>query len=118
MDDKELKKKYDKLVAEIESAKVYDGRNKGVDVYVCKECGNMFYTRYKDKGVTPFTLGCRKCKNGTSFHRDTISEECAEREGFDVKNWVRPTFEQLQKLSAGAIDHVLNGGLMLEDELK
>ena len=52
MDKKELKKKYDKLVAEIESARMYDGRNKGVDLYQCKDCGFQFYTRYKDKDST------------------------------------------------------------------
>lgn len=120
MDKKELKKKYDKLVAEIESAqKMFDGRGKGIDVYVCEKCGKQLYTRYKDKGVTPFTIRCRRevC-NATMVHRTTISEQQAKNEGLVVHNWVRPTFEQLLKLSDGAIEHVLNGGLMLEDELK
>ena len=117
MNDKEMKQEYDKLVAEIESAKMFDGRGKGVDVYVCKECGNTFYTRYKDKGVTPFTIRCRHCKAGTAYHDTTISEECASENGFFVHNWVRPTFEQLTKLSEGAQDHVLNGGLLLESDL-
>lgn len=117
MNKNELKQQYDKLAAEIESAQMFDGRNNGVDIYQCKECGFQFYTRYKDKGVTPFTVRCRNCNHGTAIHKDTISEECAEREGFIVHNWVRPTFEQLQKLSDGAQEHVLNGGLMLEDEL-
>lgn len=117
MDKKKLKKKYDKLVAEIESAQMYDGRGKGVDVYVCEKCGKRFYTRYKDKGVTPFTIKCRHCEHGTMMHDQTISEQVANVMAFEVHNWVRPTFEQLQKLSDGAIDHVLNGGLMLEDEL-
>ena len=118
MNNKELKQKYDKLVADIEKAKMFDGRGNGVDIYKCQECGNTFYTRYKDKGVTPFTIRCRTkgCK-GTMFHKNTVSEECAEREGFIVHNWVRPTFEQLNKFGDGAIEHVLNGGLMLEDEL-
>lgn len=98
MDKKELKKEYDELVADIESAKMFDGRNKGVDVYQCKDCGFVFFTRYKDKGVTPFTLKCRNCGHSNAFHEKTISEECAECEGFIVHNWVRPTFEQLLKL--------------------
>lgn len=119
MDEKKLRKQYDKLVAEIESAKVYDGRNKGVDVYVCEKCGKQFYTQYKDKGVTPFTIRCRidEC-GGTMIHKCTISVGQARINGIVIHNWVRPTFEQLQKLSEGAIDHVLQGGLMLEDELK
>ena len=114
---KTLKEKYDKLVAGIESAQIYDGRNTGVDVYVCEKCGHRFYTRYKDKGVTPFTIKCRNCEHGTAIHKDTISEQIANFMGFEVHDWVRPTFEQLQKFNEGAIEHVLNGGLMLEDEL-
>lgn len=118
MDKKELKKKYDKLVAEIESARMYDGRNKGVDLYQCKDCGFQFYTRYKDKGVTPFAVRCRNCDHGTAIHEKTITEQTASLLGVKVHNWVRPTFEQLLKLSEGAQEHVLNGGLMLEDELE
>lgn len=117
MNKNELKQQYDKLVAEIESARMFDGRNKGVDVYVCKKCGKQFYTRYKDKGVTPFTIKCRHCEHGTMMHDHTVSEQIANFMAFEVHNWVRPTYEQLLKLNEGAQEHVLNGGLMLEDEL-
>jgi len=115
----ELRKDYDELISEIESARMYDGRGKGVDVYTCEKCGEKFLTRYKDKGVTPFTIKCRKdgC-NGTMIHKVTIHEGQAKNESPVIHNWVRPTFEQLQRLSEGYIEHVLNGGLMLEDELK
>lgn len=119
MDKEELKAKYDKLVAEIESAKVYDGRGKGVDVYVCEKCGSQFYTRYKDKGVTPFTIRCRREVCGaTMIHRSTIYEEEARNCRLTVHNWVRPTFEQFQTLDKGMQKHVLNGGLMLDEELE
>lgn len=118
MDKNELKKKYDKMVAGIESAQMFDGRNKGVDVYVCKKCGYQFFTRYKDKGVTPFTVRCRNCEHGTAVHEKTITEQTASLLGVKVHNWVRPTFEQLLKLNEGAQEHVLNGGLMLEEELE
>lgn len=117
MNKNELKQQYDKLAAEIESAQMFDGRNKGVDEYVCKKCGKRFYTRYKDKGVTPFTIKCRHCDHGTMMHDQTISEQVANFMAFEVHNWVRPTFEQFQTLNEGAQEHVLNGGLMLEDEL-
>ena len=117
MNKNELKQQYDKLAAEIESAQMFDGRNKGVDVYVCKKCGKRFYTRYKDKGVTPFTIKCRHCEHGTMMHDQTIPEQVANVMAFEVHNWVRPTYEQLLKLNEGAQEHVLNGGLMLEDEL-
>ena len=35
-----------------------------------------------------------------------------------VKNWVRPTFEQFVKLSPATQQHVFNGGLVWEEELK
>lgn len=117
MDKNELKKKYDKMVAGIESARMFDGRNKGVDIYVCKKCGEKFYTRYKDKGVTPFTIKCRHCEHGTMIHGQTIPEQVASLMPFEVHDWVRPTFDQFLKLNEGAQEHVLNGGLMLEDEL-
>ena len=118
MGEKQLKRKYDELVADIESMPMFDGRNKGIDVYVCEKCGKQFYTQYKDKGVTPFTIRCRRDECGaTMVHRCTISVSQAKIDGLVVHNWVRPTFEQLQKLSDDAIDHVLNGGLMLEDQL-
>ena len=119
MNKEELKQQYDDLVSGIETAKMFDGRNKGVDVYVCEKCGKQFYTRYKDKGVTPFTIRCRREACGaTMIHRDTISEAQAKNDGLVVHNWVRPTFEQLLKLNVGAQEHVLNGGLMLEDDLE
>lgn len=116
MNKEELKQQYDELVSGIETAEMFDGRNKGVDIYQCKECGFQFYTRYKDKGVTPFTVRCRNCNHGTAVHDKTISEQMASFLGVKVHNWVRPTFGQLLKLN-GAQKHVLNGGLMLEDEL-
>lgn len=114
------KAKYEGMVNSIEAARMYDGRGKGVDVYVCNECGAAYYTRYKDKGVTPFTINCRKCKMGTMVHKNTIPEEAAKVLGMNNKihNWVRPTFEQFLKLNEGAKQHVLQGGLMLDEELE
>ncbi len=123
MTEKELKREYDKLTSNIEGLRVYDGRNAGVDVYVCEKCGKQLYTRYKDKGVTPFTVGCRskECR-GTMIHENTISEFDAMLNKLTVHNWVRPSFEWLDKQRKkgkdGLIEHILNGGLMLESELE
>lgn len=114
---------YKDLIDNIESIRMYDGRNKGVDVYTCEKCGKTFLTRYKDKGVTPFTIACKEddCK-GTMVHRNTISEEQAEKEGLIVHNWVRPTLEQFDEFikqgKTGLIEHLVQGGLVLEEELK
>lgn len=122
MSNKELTKKYNAMLANIEAARIYDGRNKGVDVYICKECGKTMYTRYKDKGVTPFTTACRKqgCK-GIMVHENTTSEREVQYNGKTVHNWVRPTLKWLDRQrkngNMGVVEHVLDGGLVLaEDE--
>lgn len=121
MTEKEMKRQYDELVENIEDARMFDGRGSGVDVYTCDKCGAKFYTQYVHKGVTPFTISCRTCKHGTAVHRNTISLHLwvqLEVVGEKLHNWVRPSFEQLQKLSPGLQWHVLQGGLVLEDELQ
>ena len=117
MEKKDIEKAYAKLVSEIEEMRIFDGRGNGVDVYVCEYCGHKIFTRYKDKGVTPFTITCRECGR-TSAHRATISEEEASRLNVTVRNWVRPSLEQLLEMSPWTIDHVLKGGLVLEEQSK
>lgn len=118
MNKKLLKKQYDELIEDVKNGTlhVFDGRNTGVDVYSCEKCGSQFYTRYKDFGVTPFTLTCRECQS-TMLHRETISEEESKARKVIVHDWFRPTFEQLLQLSEGMQEHVLNGGLILEEHL-
>lgn len=123
MSEKELKQEYDALLKRLKSQPMYDGRDKGVDMYVCRKCGKIFYTRYKDLGVTPFTIRCRNKEcNGTMVHEKTIDRLISSL--FDpsfVHDWVRPSFEwlneQRKKNNFGVIDHVLQGGLILEEEL-
>lgn len=114
-----IRRQYKKLVASIEGMKVFDGRGNGVDVYICEECGRMTLTRYKDKGVTPFVMRCCLC-NGYAKHVNTVSEDDAKlfclAKNTDVKNWVRPPLWWLLKHKE-AVEHVLNGGLVLEQEV-
>lgn len=112
-----LQRRYNMMLAGIEDAPIYDGRGKGVDVYVCDYCGARIYTRYKDKGVTPFVMRCRKCEHGSSMHQSTIDEETAASKGLEVLNWIRPTFEQFCAAGEALRGHVLEGGLVLEGEL-
>lgn len=112
-----LQRRYNLMLAGIEDAPIYDGRGKGVDVYVCDYCGAKIYTRYKDKGVTPFVMRCRKCEHGNSMHQTTIQDAVAASEGLEVLNWIRPTFEQFCAAGEAVRGHVLNGGLVLEEEL-
>ena len=114
-----IRRQYKKLVASVEEMKMFDGRGKGVDVYICEKCGRKTLTRYKDKGVTPFVMQCPYC-DGYTQHVDTITEQEAVMIGFTenirVQNWVRPPLWWLLKHKE-AVDHVLNGGLVLEKEV-
>lgn len=116
-----IRYQYKKLVDGIEELKMYDGRDKGVDVYVCTRnlCHKKTLTRYKDKGVTPFIMRCAYCGSYTQ-HVDTISERYARVlnivEGVRIINWVRPPLWWLLKHKE-AVEHVLNGGLVLETEV-
>lgn len=122
MSEKELKKEYDALLERLKSQPMYDGRDRGVDVYVCEKCGKQFYTRYKDLGVTPFTIQCRNKEcDEVMVHKNTVSEWEAMLNKVTVHNWVRPPFEWLNKQRKKdkyyVVEHVLQGGLILEEEL-
>ena len=108
---------YKELLMRVLDMELYDGRGKGVDVYVCDKCGEKKYTRYGDKGVTPFTMPC-KC-GGTMVHEDTEPDFMTpfHDEHHRIHKWVRPTYEQFVKLSPGYRDHIMNGALVLEEEL-
>lgn len=110
--NKNIVNRYNEMVSTIEDANIYDGR--GVyNLYQCDKCDSFKMTLYGDKGVTPFMIGC-KC-GGMMTHTKTY-KSISERVGF-IK-WVRPTLEQTLKLPEGMIEHVLNGGLVLESDLK
>lgn len=104
---------YDNMVTHIaETTDMYDGRGKGVDIYLCRECQKVILTRYKDKGVTPFSMRC-ECK-GSLVHVDTIKEQTAKSLGHKVLDWYRPSFTEFLKLCQWEQEHVLNGGLILK----
>lgn len=92
----ELINEYNEMLQRLKTQPMFDGRDKGVDVYVCEKCGKQFYTRYKDLGVTPFTIKCRnkECKD-LMVHKNTISELDAVLNKLTVHNWIRPSFEWL-----------------------
>ncbi len=117
MEKETIKRKYNELVASLEDAKMYDGRGE-YNGYVCEKCGYITATLYKDKGVTPFIIGCEKCGKAAMHKITSRNAPPAAPNISEVKNWVRPTFDQLMKMSQATIDHVLNGGLVFEDELK
>ena len=94
MEKETIKRKYNELVASLEDAKMYDGRGE-YNGYVCEKCGKLAMHKITSRNAPPAA--------------PNISE---------VKNWVRPTLDQLMKMSQATIDHVLNGGLVFEEELK
>lgn len=112
MKREQIEKQYNKLVSEIEGKKMYDGRGT-VDRYVCDTCGHITYTTYRDKGVTPFTMRCHRC-GGTKYHDKTYDKKTVP--GYvNVIDWYRPTLKQTLEMSAGQIEHILNGGLILDE---
>lgn len=58
-----------------------------------------------------------RCKCGGDMMH-TKSSKQAPPSYVKVHNWVRPNLEQTMSLSEGMRNHILNGGLILEDELK
>lgn len=104
-------KRYNKLVEEIEHMEIYDGRNT-VDQYQCGKCHFRVFTTYKDKGVTPFAIRCPIC-GGSMHHNRTFSKDTFP-EDVRVLKWYRPELKYLLKMNESEIDHVLNGGLILE----
>ena len=112
MNRETIEKRYNELVNKIEEMRMYDGRGT-VDRYICDTCGWMLHTTYKDKGVTPFTMRCPKC-NGTMYHKQTFRKETVP-DWVEVKNWYRPPLEEVLKMNEGTIEHILLGGLILEE---
>lgn len=117
MEKETIKRKYNELVASLEDAKMYDGRGE-YNGYVCEKCGYITATLYKEKGVTPFIIQCEKCGKAAMHKITSRNAPPADPNISEVKKWVRPTLDQLMKMSQETIDHVLNGGLVFEDELK
>ena len=58
-----------------------------------------------------------RCKCGGDMMH-TKSSKQAPPSYVKVHNWVRPSLEQTMSLSESMRNHILNGGLILEDELK
>ena len=110
------KEKYDKLCKEFEEAKMYDGRGE-YNGYLCGKCGYIVATLYKDKGVTPFVIQCPKCKGNAQHVITSMGAPPKQSNISKVKNWVRPTYEQYLNLSPATQEHVMNGGLVFEEEI-
>lgn len=117
MEKETIKRKYNELVTSLEDAKMFDGRGE-YNGYVCEKCGYITATLYKEKGVTPFIIQCEKCGKAAKHKITSRNAPPADPNISEVKNWVRPTLDQLMKMSQATIDHVLNGGLVFEEELK
>lgn len=102
------KKAYEKMCADLEKARIYDGRGTE-DVYECSnpQCNHIVYSTYIDKGVTPFCIVCDKCNNFMG-HTNTFPTIMIP---VNIE-WYRPTFEEYQKLSEAEKEHVINGGLL------
>lgn len=97
---------YKKMCAQLEKAKMYDGRGTE-DVYICGTCPNVIFSKYVDKGVTPFCIKCVKC-GGMMQHERTLPCIIIP---VDIE-WYRPTFEEFEQLNESQQQHVREGGLV------
>ena len=111
MNIQEIRNRYAKMVSTIEDAGIYDGRGT-FDLYQCEKCFREKITTYADKGVTPFIIGC-SC-GGNMQHTKTFK---SVPDYIRVFKWKRPTIDQTIKLPDRQIEHVLNGGLILDSDL-
>lgn len=99
------------MASTIDDFNIYDGR--GVyDLYECEKCNSHKITLYEDKGVTPFVI---KCECGDYMYHTKSFKSVPDN--VRVFKWKRPTLEQTLALSNGLIDHVLNGGLVLDTDI-
>lgn len=108
--EKMSRKEYERFCETVDG---YDGRGK-FDLYECNWCSHHLFTTYAEKGVTPFTMGCKECGNGTMYHSRTFDAVPSEEK---VLKWIRPTYEQYRKLHPGDREHINMGGLILETKL-
>ncbi|NDV93485.1 hypothetical protein D0T84_00945 [Dysgonomonas sp. 521] len=111
MNKETITERYIEMASTIEDANIYDGR--GIyDLYECEKCNRHKVTLYEDKGVTPFMI---KCDCG-AFMQHTKSYKNIP-DYVRVYKWKRPTLEQTRALPDGLIEHVLNGGLVLDSDI-
>lgn len=103
------KEQYIKFCNNAENLQIYDGRGK-TDQYECEGCGNLIFTIYGDKGVTPFVIRCPQCGN-SMCHNKTLDKA---PEGTDVIRWVRPSYRYYRRSESGTQKHIEQGGLVME----
>lgn len=111
MNKEQLTQKYNQMVSNI---RCYDGRGT-VDEYACKDCGNKVHTTYGVLGVTPFVIKCNQC--GRSMMHDKTYKKDSFPNNIEVKKWVRPSLEDFLRMNNSTQEHILNGGLLLEEEI-
>lgn len=106
MKRKELEKRYNNLA----NINCYDGRDE-IHGYVCEVCHKEVFTTCADKGVTPFCISC-EC-GGTMTHLKTYRKDTFPKD-IKVFEFRRPSFKKMLKGGESMIQHVLNGGLVLD----
>lgn len=107
------RKELEKMYSNIANIKCYDGRDE-VYGYVCEVCHKEVFTTYADKGVTPFCLKC-DCCGGTMTHKNTYRKSTFPKD-IKVFEFRRPSFKKMLKGGESMIKHVLNGGLILDND--
>lgn len=121
MNQQEINGRYDEIDLEWGS----DGRN----VYQCAS-GHNTLTIHESRGVTPMFMECKVCSSRSTSMMYSVSQEGTL---INIRNtdplpvditerWIRPTKEQVWELQCRSqnwmVEHILNGGLILESELQ
>lgn len=83
-----------------------------LNIYVCDTCRGHIVTRDVDEGVTPAFLNCRATEDCEGTMQSSMYRVFDQTMREDHQ-WFRPSSAECMGLSAGVLDHVGNGGLLL-----
>lgn len=102
--------------------------SEGRNMYTCKVCSKNTLTRHKHKGVTPMFIPC-KCGEVMVSAGYRIPQKGAIRKKTghlifpnNRELWIRPSLDDVFLMIKNGhdltVEHILNGGLIFESELK
>ena len=82
------------------------------NIYTCQKCNYKIVTIDRDKGTTPFLIGCKKA-GCNSMMESSIYKPV---HNLDPKyEWYKPTVEEFRTLDNTTAAHVELGGLLLRE---
>ena len=100
---KELKKEYDQMLKDIGTARIFDGRGTGVDVYICDKCGERFATKFTSEKFGRFGLPTLLAAMEITEQNGEIDKLAREIDGADLLEYFS---SGVWSCSRGNRDHV------------